>query len=72
MIALVAIVALSDTVNVLPSAIVKVDPLAGAVIATLFIDVADATPRVGVVKDGEVENTKLVEVVPVVPAAALR
>ena len=39
-------------VNVLPSAIVNVDPVAGAVRATLLIVVAEATPRVGVVNDG--------------------
>ena len=44
-------------VSVLPSAIVSVDPVAGAVIATLFTDVAEATPIVGVVKVGEVANT---------------
>ncbi len=32
-------------------------------------EVAEATPKVGVIKVGEVENTKLVEVVPVAPAA---
>lgn len=32
-------------------------------------DVADATPRTGVTRVGEVENTRLVEVVPVDPAA---
>ena len=41
-------------VRVLPSAIVRVDPVAGAVIATLFTDVAVATPNVGVVMVGEV------------------
>lgn len=54
---LVASVVLSDTVNVLPSAIVNVDPVAGVVIVTLFIDVADATPKVGVVNVGDVANT---------------
>ena len=41
----------------LPSAIVKVEPLAGAVIATLFTDVADATPNSGVTKVGDVALT---------------
>ena len=50
-------------VNVLPSAIVSVDPVAGAVSATLLIEVADATPRVGVTKVGEFDNTT--DVVPV-------
>ena len=45
-------------VRVLPSAIVNVDPVAGAVIVTLFIDVADATPKVGVVSEGELLNTR--------------
>lgn len=41
-------------VNVFPSTIVSVDPVAGVVIVSLFIDVADATPSVGVVNDGDV------------------
>jgi hypothetical protein len=56
-------------VRVLPSAIVRVAEVAGAVIATLFILVAVATPMVGVVKVGEVLNTILVVSVPVVPPA---
>ena len=44
-------------VSVLPLAIVSVDAVAGAVIVTLFIDVAEATPIVGVVKVGDVANT---------------
>lgn len=44
-------------VRVTPSGIVKVDPVAGAVIVTLLIVVAVATPRVGVVSVGEVANT---------------
>jgi hypothetical protein len=40
-------------VKVFPLAIVKVAEVAGAVMATLLIDVAAATPSVGVVKDGE-------------------
>jgi hypothetical protein len=47
-----------DDVNVLPSAIVTVEPVAGAVSVTLLIVVADATPSVGVVKVGEVAKTK--------------
>ena len=46
-------------VSVLPSAIVNVDPVAGAVIATLFIVEAAATPRTGVVKVGLVANTAI-------------
>ena len=33
---------------------------------------ADGVPNAGVIKVGEVENTKLVVVVPVVPVAAFR
>ncbi len=40
-----------------PSAKVKVADVVGAVIATLFILVADATPNVGVVSDGELLKT---------------
>lgn len=43
-----------EAVKVLPSAIASVDPVAGVVIASLLIDVADATPSVGVVKLGEI------------------
>jgi hypothetical protein len=39
-------------VNVLPSAIVKVEPVAGAVNATLLMLVAVATPNAGVVRVG--------------------
>ena len=60
------------TVRVLPSAMVKVEPVAGVVRVTLLMVVAEATPKVGVTKVGEVEKTRLVEVVPVVPVAALR
>ena len=56
-------------VKVLPSAIVSVALVAGAVIATLLILVADATPSVGVTSVGLVENTRLVLVVPVAPVA---
>jgi phosphoglycerate dehydrogenase-like enzyme len=44
-------------IKVLPSAIVSVDPVAGAVIATLLTLVAVATPMVGVVNVGDVANT---------------
>jgi hypothetical protein len=46
------------TVRVLLSAIVRVALVAGAVIATLLIDVADATPSTGVTSVGEVANTR--------------
>ena len=59
-------------VRVLPSRMVNVEPVAGAVRATLLIVVADATPKVGVTNVGEVEKTTLVEVVPVVPVAEAR
>ena len=55
--------------NVDPSTNVNVADVVGAVKVTLFTLVAVATPIVGVVKVGEVENTKLVEVVPVAPDA---
>ncbi len=45
-----------DAVSVLPSAIASVALVAGAVIATLLIDVAEATPNVGVVKLGEING----------------
>jgi hypothetical protein len=67
--ALVARVVESDEVKVLPSAMVRVDEVAGAVMATLLRLVAVAAPRVGVTRMGEVENTRLVLVVPVVPPA---
>jgi hypothetical protein len=59
-------------VKVFPSAIVRVALEAGAVMATLLIEVALAAPNVGVTSVGEVEKTKLVEVVPVVPVAAFK
>ena len=52
-------VSVFDAVNVLPSAMVSVEPVAGAVIATLFTDVAVATPMVGVVSVGDVAKTGL-------------
>ena len=44
-------------VKVLPSAIVNVDPVAGAVNVTLLTDVAEATPKVGVTNVGLVAKT---------------
>jgi hypothetical protein len=44
-------------VSVFPSAIVKVDPVAGVVNVTLLMLVADATPKVGVVSVGLDANT---------------
>ena len=41
-----------DVANVLPSARVNVAALLGAVIATLFTEVAEATPIIGVIKVG--------------------
>jgi len=43
-------------VNVFPSAMVSVDDVAGAVMATLFTLVADAAPNVGVTNVGDVVN----------------
>jgi hypothetical protein len=59
-------------VRVLPSMIVNVAPEAGAVIVILLTEVAVAIPKTGVTNVGEVENTTLVLVVPVVPVAELR
>ena len=56
-------------VNVFPSAIAKVALEAGGVIATLLIDVAVATPKVGVVKAAFVIAVPLVNVVGKSPAA---
>ena len=44
-------------VTVLVSAIDRVDPVATEVIVTLFNDVADATPRLGVTSVGLFDNT---------------
>ena len=55
-----------------PSARVRVAEVVGAVKVSLLTEVAVATPKVGVTKVGEVENTRLVEVVPVVPVAEAR
>jgi hypothetical protein len=52
-------VSVLDTVRVFPSPIVNVEPVAGAVIATLLILVAVAAPRVGVTKVGDVDMTTL-------------
>jgi len=60
------------TVNVLPSARVKIEPVKGVVSVILLILVAEATPRIGVVSVGDVLNTILVEEVPVVPVALVR
>ena len=49
-------------VSVFPSAIVRVDPFAGAVIVTLLTLVAVATPIVGVTKVGLVSITNLLPV----------
>jgi len=54
-----------DMVAVLPLAMVNVALDAGAVMVTLLIDVAVAAPNVGVVKVGDVSNTRLP--VPVTP-----
>ncbi len=66
---LVARVVESETVRVFPSAIVSVAEVAGAVMATLLILVAVATPKVGVVSDGEEART--IAPVPVVPLLKL-
>lgn len=57
-------------VNVLPSAIVRVDPVAGAVRVTLLIVVAEATPSVGVTNVGDVAKTAAPDPVSSVKAAA--
>ena len=44
-----------------PSTIVRVEPVAGAVIVNLLIEVAVATPKTGVTKVGVVANTKTPE-----------
>jgi len=60
-------------VKVLPSAIVRVALVAGAVRATLFTEVAVATPNTGVTKVGLVDNTTATvpvdDVTPVPPLA---
>lgn len=70
--ALPSVIAVPDAagpVSVTPSGMVSVAPVAGAAIETLLILVALATPSVGVISVGEVENTILVDVVPVAPEA---
>ena len=62
---LVAKVVLSFAVKVFPSAMVRVEPVSGAVNATLLMLVAVATPRVGVTRVGEVAKTRAP--VPVAP-----
>lgn len=57
-------------VAVFPSAIVSVAEVAGAVIATLLMLVAVATPRTGVTRVGDVART-IVDPVPVVVAATI-
>jgi hypothetical protein len=47
-----------EVTNVDPSANVKVAAVAGAVKATLLIVVAEATPKTGVTRVGDVANTK--------------
>ena len=47
-----------EAVRVLPSAMVRVALVAGAVRVSLLMVVAEATPRAGVTKVGEVANTK--------------
>ena len=64
-----ASVSVFDAVSVLPLATVKTADVAGAVIVSLLILVAVATPSDGVVNDGDVENTRLADVVPVAPEA---
>ena len=59
------------TVAVLPSAMVSVEPVTGAVIDTLLTVVALSTPRLGVVSDGEVASTADPEPVTAVIAVPL-
>jgi len=54
--------AVALAVNVAPSTIVKVAPVAGAVTVILFTVVAVATPSVGVTSVGLVDITKVVPV----------
>ena len=61
-----------EVARVDPSVSVRVAEVVGAVKATLFRLVAVATPISGVVNVGLAENTKLVELVPVVPVAELK
>jgi hypothetical protein len=59
-----------DVANVEPSARVSVAEVAGAVKATLLIEVAVATPRTGVTSVGEVAKTKEPDPVSSVTAVA--
>jgi hypothetical protein len=45
-----------DVISELPSTNVSVADVVGAVMVTLLIDVAVATPSVGVVNDGEIKG----------------
>ena len=56
-------------VKVLPSAIVRVEPVAGVVMVTLFKVVAVALPKVGLTRVGELEKTRFEVGLPVVPVA---
>lgn len=47
-----------EVTNVLPLASVRVAEVAGAVIVTLLTEVADATPKVGVIRVGVLANTR--------------
>ena len=49
-------------VSVLPSAMVSVEPVAGAVSVTLLMVVAEATPSVGVTSVGDVARATTVPV----------
>lgn len=63
--ALPKVIAVPDAagpVRVTPSGIVRVEPVAGAVIATLLTVVAVATPMVGVISVGDVSTTNFVPV----------
>ena len=71
--ALPSVIAVPDAagpVNVTPSGIANVAPVAGAVIESLLIEVALATPRLGVVRLGEFANTAAPVPVSSVKAAA--
>lgn len=57
------------TVKVLPFTIVSVEPVAGVVIVTLLMVVAEATPRTGVTSVGEPSKTNLP--VPVAPVLVM-
>jgi len=59
-----------EVIKLDPSAIVSVELVVGAVIVTLLIVVAVATPSIGVTRVGEVAKTKAPEPVSLVMAAA--